>query len=161
MSEKSRRLNLTLLVATDGCALLRAAGELDVHTEQRFLADAGELVDSGHLYLVLDLTALTFCDSRGLNCLLALDWLCRRLDGRLILASVGNRLLQLLDQTKVRDRFLVVPTVGAALDRVPDEHRPVWPPVDVAPESDGSPGKGVRPPSARRGPDAVPGRRTR
>lgn len=148
MSEKNRRLNLTLLVATDGCAMLRAAGELDVHTEQRFLADAGELVDSGHLYLVLDLTALTFCDSRGLNCLLALDWLCRRLDGRLILASVGSRLLQLLDQTKVRDRFLVAPTVGAALENVPPEHRPAWPPLD--PEA-----------GPRTDPDAVPGRRAR
>ncbi len=114
MSEKSRRLNLTLLAATDGCALLRAAGEL---------------VDNGHLYLVLDLTALTFCDSRGLNCLLALDWLCRRLDGRLILASLGNRLHQLLEQTKVSDRFLVRSTVGAALESVPMEHRPQWPPA--------------------------------
>ncbi|MFR9675016.1 STAS domain-containing protein [Streptomyces sp. TR06-5] len=140
MSEKSRRLTLTLLVATDGCALLRAAGELDVHTEQRFLADAGELVDSGHLYLVLDLTALTFCDSRGLNCLLALDWLCRRLDGRLILASVGNRLLQLLEQTKVRDRFLVLPSVGAALDTVPPEHRPAWPPIGSGAGPTGGPG---------------------
>jgi anti-sigma B factor antagonist len=151
MAEKSRRLNLTLLVATDGCALLRAAGELDVHTEQRFLADAGELVDSGHLYLVLDLTALTFCDSRGLNCLLALDWLCRRLDGRLILASLGNRLLQLLEQTKVRDRFLVVPTVGAALDAVPAEHRPAWPPV--APDATGADA------ATRPDPDAALGRR--
>lgn len=139
MTEKSRRLNLTLLVETEGCALLRAAGELDVHTEARFLADAGELVDGGHLYLVLDLTALTFCDSRGLNCLLALDWLCRRLDGRLILASVGSRLLQLLDQTKVRDRFLVRPSVRAALETVPAEHRPVWPPEGA--DADAVPGR--------------------
>lgn len=144
MSEKSRRLNLTLLAATDGCALLRAAGELDVHTEQRFLADAGEIVDNGHLYLVLDLTALTFCDSRGLNCLLALDWLCRRLDGRLILASLGNRLHQLLEQTKVSDRFLVRPTVGAALESVPAEHRPQWPPAPDAPAQQPA-GSAVRP----------------
>jgi len=129
MSSEMRSLAVTAIVQADECAVLRVSGELDLRTEQAFLAEAREVVSAGHRFLVLDLTALRFCDSRGLSCLLALEWLCRRLEGRLLLASLGVRMLRLLVGTQSLGVFSCYPTVGHALTAVPDASRPAWPPA--------------------------------
>ena len=129
MSSEMRSLAVTAIVQADECAVLRVSGELDLRTEQAFLAEARSVVSAGHRFLVLDLTALRFCDSRGLSCLLALEWLCRRLEGRLLLASLGVRMLRLLIGTQSLNVFSCYPTVGHALAAVPDTSRPAWPPA--------------------------------
>lgn len=128
MSSEMRSLAVTAIVQAEECAVLRVSGELDLRTEQAFLAEARSVVSAGHRFLVLDLTALRFCDSRGLSCLLALEWLCRRLEGRLLLASLGVRMLRLLVGTQSLNVFSCYPTVGHALAAVPDTSRPAWPP---------------------------------
>ncbi|RSO40172.1 anti-sigma factor antagonist [Streptomyces sp. WAC 06725] len=128
MSQGKRRLTITTVVDAQECAVLRVAGELDVHAERQFLDESGAVIAAGHRFLVLDLTALRFCDSRGLNCLLALDWLCRRMNGRLLLASLGVRVLHVLLVTRAVEALACFPTVGHALAAVPAEVRPVWPP---------------------------------
>ncbi|KUL33487.1 anti-anti-sigma factor [Streptomyces sp. NRRL F-4489] len=134
-----RQLAVTALVQEDECAVLRVSGELDLRTEQTFLAEARAIVSAGHRFLVLDLTALRFCDSRGLSCLLALEWLCRRLEGRLLLASLGGRMRKLLIGTQSLGVFSCYPTVGHALAAVPDGCRPAWPPAGTE-ERDGTAG---------------------
>ncbi|GCD37184.1 anti-sigma factor antagonist [Streptomyces chrestomyceticus JCM 4735] len=128
MAQGRRHLTITTVVDAEECAVLRVAGELDVHAEQQFLDEAGAVIAAGHRFLVLDLTALRFCDSRGLNCLLALEWLCRRMNGRLLLASLGVRVLHVLLVTRAVDALSCFPTVGHALAAVPEEIRPSWPP---------------------------------
>ncbi|MGW8375438.1 STAS domain-containing protein [Streptomyces sp. ODS28] len=120
-------LRLTTLIDGPECAVMRLAGELDVRSEHQFLTQAGDMVTRGHRYLVLDVTALRFCDSRGLNCLLALEWLCRQFSGQLLLASPGSRLLHLLMLVQVQEIFSCYPTVGHALSAIPPAHRPAWP----------------------------------
>lgn len=137
MSSEMRSLAVTAIVQAEECAVLRVSGDLDLRTEQAFLAEARSVVSAGHRFLVLDLTALRFCDSRGLSCLLALEWLCRRLEGRLLLASLGVRMLRLLVGTQSLSVFSCYPTVGHALATVPDASRPAWPPMAEAP-SDGT-----------------------
>ncbi|HET6636043.1 MAG TPA: STAS domain-containing protein [Streptomyces sp.] len=132
MRGDSGRLAVGAVLVTGRCAVLRVSGELDYDSERRFLEEAGAFVTQGRQHLVLDLTALSFCDSRGLNCLLALEWLCRRQDGRLLLASAGTHTRRLLEQTGTDRTFACFPTVGHALAAVPAEHRPVWPPTAVA-----------------------------
>ncbi|MEE1929652.1 STAS domain-containing protein [Streptomyces sp. TRM 70351] len=130
LSDTDDRLTLTDIVLNDECAVLRVAGKLDVHTEQQLLRRAGDLVDAGRHQLVLDLTALVFCDSRGLNCLLSLNWLCRRFDGQLRLAAVGHRVMEVLSLTGTRHLFHCFSTPGEAVAAVPAAQRPVWPPPD-------------------------------
>ncbi|UNO41627.1 STAS domain-containing protein [Streptomyces sp. MST-110588] len=132
MSQGRRRLTITTLADGEQCAVLRVAGELDMHGERQFLDEVGAVIADGRRFLVLDLTALRFCDSRGLNCLLAVEWLCRRMQGRLLLASLGMRVLNVLLVTRAVDAFTCFPTVGHALTAVPDEHRPAWPPALTA-----------------------------
>ncbi|MFZ3599072.1 STAS domain-containing protein [Streptomyces sp. BH104] len=128
MSTQTSRLSITELTRCEHCAVLRVSGELDQDCEQFFLRTIGTRVLAGHRHLVLDVTALTFCDSRGLNCLLAARWLLRRREGLLLLAGPGRRLIDLLVQTGSSDLLTSRPTVGQALEDLPTEHRPAWPP---------------------------------
>ncbi|MFD7299299.1 STAS domain-containing protein [Streptomyces sp. NPDC059897] len=128
MSTQTSRLSITELTRCEHCAVLRVSGELDQDCEQFFLRTIGTRVLAGHRHLVLDVTALTFCDSRGLNCLLAARWLLRRREGLLLLAGPGRRLIDLLAQTGSSDLLPCRPTVSQALTVLPQAHRPGWPP---------------------------------
>ncbi|MGA4847407.1 STAS domain-containing protein [Streptomyces sp. G5(2025)] len=129
MATQIHRLTITELASCDDCVVLRVTGELDQSGEALFLGTLGACVDAGHRHLVLDTTALSFCDSRGLNCLLAMRWLLDRRDGKLLLAGAGRRLTELLAQTGSSELLPSHRTVGHALAELPRAQRPVWPPV--------------------------------
>ncbi|MBQ0851445.1 MULTISPECIES: STAS domain-containing protein [Streptomyces] len=129
MSTQTHRLTITQITEGEHCAVLRISGELDQSCEEYFLGTLAAIVDAGRRHLVLDVTALVFCDSRGLNCLLAIRWLLKRLDGKLILAGAGRRLSELLVQTGSTELLPVRRTVGLALLELPEAHRPTWPPT--------------------------------
>ncbi|MET8469042.1 STAS domain-containing protein [Streptomyces sp. NPDC006422] len=129
MSTHTSRLSVTELTRCEHCAVLRVSGELDQDCEQLFLRSIGTRVLAGHRHLVLDVTALAFCDSRGLNCLLAARWLLQRREGLLLLAGAGRRLTDLLAQTSATELLPCHPTVSRALMALPVEHRPAWPPA--------------------------------
>lgn len=128
MSTETHRLTITELASCSDSAVLRVSGELDQSCEEFFLRTLGASVEAGHRHLVLDVTALMFCDSRGLNCLLAVRWLLARREGRLLLAGAGRRLSEMLALTGSTELLPVHRTVGQALLALPAEHRPLWPP---------------------------------
>ncbi|MDI3389050.1 STAS domain-containing protein [Streptomyces sp. B-S-A8] len=128
MTAQSHRLTITELSAREESAVLRVSGELDHHAEPFFLSTLGTSVAAGRVHLVLDVTALAFCDSRGLNCLLAIRWLLARRGGLLVLSGVGRRLAELLAQTGSTDLLPARRTVAQALADLPEAHRPAWPP---------------------------------
>ncbi|MFH8484543.1 STAS domain-containing protein [Streptomyces longisporoflavus] len=132
MSTQTHRLIIHELARCDECAVLRVSGELDRTAEKYFLRTLGESVMAGHRHLVLDVTALVFCDSRGLNCLLGVRWLLRRREGQLLLAGAGRHLVSLLTLTGSADMFPRYLTVGQALHSLPPSHRPAWPPSSSA-----------------------------
>ncbi|WP_181790267.1 STAS domain-containing protein [Streptomyces phytophilus] len=125
---RAARLTLEVLSSSKECAVIRVGGELDHGGERLFLDTVGASVDSGHRYVVLDLTTLTFCDSRGLNCLFAVRWLLRRQGGELLLAAVGRRVTYLLEQTGSTDVIATYGSVREALEHVPEPLRASWPP---------------------------------
>ncbi|MFC7304705.1 STAS domain-containing protein [Streptomyces monticola] len=133
MSAQARRATVAELSSSDGCVVLRVSGELDHTAEQTFLRALGAFVENGHRHLILDVTALTFCDSRGLGCLLAVRWLLRRRERLVLLAGAGRRVTELLALTGSSDLLPVHKTVGQALAVLPAEHRPPWPPVPDRP----------------------------
>ncbi|MGW6274251.1 STAS domain-containing protein [Streptomyces sp. NPDC055060] len=143
MSTQTHRLIIHELARCDECAVLRVSGELDRNGENFFLRALGTFVMAGHRHLVLDVTALVFCDSHGLNCLLGVRWLLRRREGRLLLAGAGRHLAELLKCTGSADFFPSYLTVGQALQTLPPAHRPVWPPTAApSPHPDGKPADG-------------------
>lgn len=138
MSAQTHRLIINELTRCDECAVLRVSGELDRTAEKFFLRTLGASVMAGHRHLVLDVTALVFCDSRGLNCLLGVRWLLRRREGQLLLAGAGRHLVELLTLTGSTEIFPRYLTVGQALLALPPSHRPTWPP-SPSPLPDGAP----------------------
>ncbi|MEV0253067.1 STAS domain-containing protein [Streptomyces sp. NPDC050732] len=124
----SHRLSIAGLAQSDLCAVVRLSGELDQASEKFFMDTLAGAVDAGRRHIVLDVTALTFCDSRGLNCLLALHWLLRRQAGDLMLAGVGRRLATLLEHSGSTALFSSHTSVGQALRSLPEPARPHWPP---------------------------------
>jgi anti-anti-sigma factor len=87
--------------------VLTAAGEID-HDSQYVLDDAaGEVLERGGDRLVIDLSAVTFCDSAGLSLFIQLH---RRLSdrgGSLCLASAQAPVLTVLRATNL-DRLLAL-----------------------------------------------------
>lgn len=140
MPEDTGRLTIVSLASCEESAVLRVSGELDHVSEPFYLERVGAVVAAGYRNLVLDVTALVFCDSRGLNCLLALRWLLHQKEGSLLLACAGRHLTDLVALTGSNDVLPTFATVSQALAALPPEHRPVWPPV--------APGTGPCPPSA-------------
>ncbi len=128
MGMPPHRLSIAGLADSDLCAVLRLSGELDQASEKFFMDTLAVALDAGRRHIVLDVTALTFCDSRGLNCLLALHWLLRRRAGDLMLAGVGRRLATLLEHSGSTALFSAHTSVGQALRSLPEPARPHWPP---------------------------------
>ncbi|MFC6066304.1 STAS domain-containing protein [Streptomyces ochraceiscleroticus] len=120
-------LEMTALASCEAGAVLRISGELDHFTEQLFRASVGTFLDRGHHHVVLDCATLTFCDSRGLNCLLSLQWLLERRQGRLLLARVRHNVARVLHLTGSGELLRTYPTVAQALATLPREERPGWP----------------------------------
>ncbi|MFD7663731.1 STAS domain-containing protein [Streptomyces sp. NPDC059788] len=125
-------LLVNMVADCDACAVIRVSGALDHSGEQYFRTTMGGHVDTGYRYVVLDCSALVYCNSRGLNCLLGLHWLLSRRHGRLLLAGVGRRVLWMLENTGSREVLAVFPTVTRALASLPVAYRPVWPPHPVS-----------------------------
>jgi len=96
-------------------AVLSAAGELD-HDSRTVLADAAETaVRGGRDLLVIDLTAVTFCDSGGLALFVELHRNATAGEGQVRLAGTQPPVLTVLHATNL-DRILPLhPTVESAV----------------------------------------------
>lgn len=101
---------------TDGdLALAHVTGELDVATAPELRAQALALIEQGHHHLILDLEAVTFCDSSGFNALVGIYRCAKAVGGTLVLAAVPDRLTRLLDLTGLSALLNTHPTAAHAL----------------------------------------------
>ncbi|MEU9415878.1 STAS domain-containing protein [Streptomyces sp. NPDC048272] len=101
---------------TDGdLALARVVGYLDIDTAPHLRAQPLALIEQGHRHLILDLAAVTFCDSSGLNALIGILRCAKTADGTLVLAAVPDRLQRMLDLTGLSALLPAHPTAAHAL----------------------------------------------
>ncbi|MGW7821569.1 STAS domain-containing protein [Streptomyces puniciscabiei] len=89
------------------CPVAACNGDMDYLTGPMFRTGFLNLIDSGERFVVLDLAGVPFCDSAGLNALLAARQRAHETDARLALARAQGQLRQLLKLTGV-DRVLGV-----------------------------------------------------
>ena len=68
--------------------VLAIAGELDLRTQEPVRAQVDALLARGRIYLVFDLTAMTFCDSTGMGMFIDLDRAARSRNGWIRLAAL-------------------------------------------------------------------------
>ncbi|MFD9374144.1 STAS domain-containing protein [Streptomyces sp. NPDC059999] len=101
---------------TDGdLALAHIAGELDIDTAPHLRTQALALIEQGHRHLILDLGAVTFCDSSGFNALIGIFRCAKAADGTLVLAAVPDRLERMLTLTGLHALLPAHPTAAHAL----------------------------------------------
>ncbi|MEU0674749.1 STAS domain-containing protein [Streptomyces sp. NPDC006172] len=101
---------------TDGdLALAHIVGDLDIATAATLRAQALSLIEQGHRHLILDLAAVTFCDSSGFNALVGIYRCAQAAGGSLTLATVPDRLGRLLHLTGLDALLPAHPTAYAAL----------------------------------------------
>ncbi|MFF7356707.1 STAS domain-containing protein [Streptomyces filipinensis] len=89
------------------CLMASFSGDMDCLTGPMFRTEFLNLIDSGARFIVLDLAGVPFCDSAGLNALLAARRHAHETGARLALARVQVQPRQLLKLTGV-DRILDV-----------------------------------------------------
>ncbi|MFJ6797081.1 STAS domain-containing protein [Streptomyces sp. NPDC091268] len=101
---------------TDGdLALAHVAGELDIETAPHLRTQALALIEQGHRHLILDLQAVTFCDSSGFNALVGIFRCAKAAGGTLVLAAVPDRLQRMLNLTGLDTLLPAHPTAAHAL----------------------------------------------
>ncbi|MER6059593.1 STAS domain-containing protein [Streptomyces sp. NPDC001792] len=88
-------------VRTGPCLVARVRGEMDHHTASTTTPKFLELVDAGARYIVLDMSGVRFCDSSGLNVLLAARRHAERAGATLVLACLAPFLRQVFQMTGV------------------------------------------------------------
>ncbi|AYN37897.1 anti-sigma factor antagonist [Streptomyces dangxiongensis] len=76
-------------------------GEMDYLTGPMFRTEFLSLLDSGDRFVVLDVAGVPFCDSAGLNALLAAHRHAKEIGAELVLAALPEQLRQLLRITGV------------------------------------------------------------
>ncbi|MFJ9469325.1 STAS domain-containing protein [Streptomyces caniferus] len=100
MSE-SYELSVEVNVTEPEVAVVTVSGDLDGGTGTSLHHQLANQIVHGRRYLVLDLRAVPFMDSSGLNIIIRASNEAKRLDGSLHLAAVSDVVLRLLDLTGI------------------------------------------------------------
>lgn len=99
----------------EGMTVLALSGELDVATAPDLDGRISEVLEGGEGPLVLDLSQLSFLDSKGLACFLRAS---ARQPGRIAIASPRERITRLFQATGLAERLQVRSSLAEALAAV-------------------------------------------
>lgn len=102
-----------------GWTVVTARGQLDVATAPRFRQVLVEAQYGGSTRLVVDLDGVEFVDSFGLGVLIGALRRARTHDGELVLACSRERILHVLEVTRLTEVVDVVADVAAVFDPPP------------------------------------------
>jgi anti-sigma B factor antagonist len=103
------------LTPTGDVMLLTVRNLLSEYTNRDILRHAQSSIDAGFAHFVVDLGGMPYTNSVGLNFLISLQARCQERDGQLVVANVSDKILQLLDITKLQPLFQLTDSVEAAL----------------------------------------------
>ena len=101
-----------------GRSVVAAAGELDIATAPRLLEAVATLERSGTRAFAIDLSALTFIDSSGINALRAAVRSAHERGVGAIVAAPSARVQRVLDLVKLGEIVPVEPSLAAAFERL-------------------------------------------
>jgi anti-sigma B factor antagonist len=99
----------------DGCAVVRAGGEIDAHTVHTFhgiVTQAASLAS----HVIIDLDHVTFVDSSGLGGLIAARNSARERGGSLSLVAPPPMVRRLLGATQLHDIFAIYDSLDEAIN---------------------------------------------
>lgn len=106
------------LMHHDRCTLVRLQGEIDVVSRQQFEKAMFDVIDTG-VPVVVDMRQVTFCDSTGLNAIVAANRRARERGTVIALIALPERVQRVFRITGI-DKFVpVYETLGGALNALP------------------------------------------
>lgn len=100
---------------TAGSAVVAPVGELDHHSAEKLRGALHECVASGSARIVIDCSGLEFCDSTGLNVLLATRLEAEGAGGGVHLAEIPPIVTRILEITGATAVFTLHETLDEAL----------------------------------------------
>ena len=83
-------------------------GEIDLYTAPKLQSELMTALDSSPVRLIVDMSGVEFCDSTGINVLLAAHRHARERGGELQLASPGSATRKVLQVTGLESVFSVI-----------------------------------------------------
>lgn len=111
-------VELTTSVETHptGTRVLAVAGELDHHTAPRLRATLDEIDFGSRAPVVIDMSAVDYCDSTGITVLVTAYNRTRQAGAPLALAGLSEDLSRIFGIVGLRQLFSCYPTADAAVD---------------------------------------------
>jgi len=103
------QLELTHRVLPTGEAVVGIGGELDFGTAEMAVRYVSRVIDCHHGPVIVDLTALGFCDAQGLSALVRMAGYAERAGRPFRLVSPGPSVVKIMRITGLDRRFLVPP----------------------------------------------------
>jgi anti-sigma B factor antagonist len=88
--------------------VLSVTGEIDLYTAPTLQSELMAALSAGQVRLTVDMSGVDFCDSTGINVLLAAHRLARERGGELQLAAVGSATRKVLQVTGLESVFTVL-----------------------------------------------------
>jgi anti-sigma B factor antagonist len=88
--------------------VLSVTGEIDLYTAPTLQSELMNALGPGQVSLIVDMSGVDFCDSTGINILLAAHRQARELGGELQLASPGSATRKVLQVTGLESVFTVL-----------------------------------------------------
>ena len=112
-------LELSHWICPTGGAVVDLGGELDIASAEVAVSYVRDVIDRHRGPVIVDLTALTFCDARGLAALVRMAGYAEQKSRPFRLASPSPSLVKIMRITGLDRRFLASPV--SALGRVPPD----------------------------------------
>lgn len=107
---KVRHVELKVSVRSQNdCTVVSVSGEIDLYTSPRLHGElAAALAESGPVQIVVDMSGVGFCDSTGMNVLLAAQRRAQERGGDLELAAPRPAVRKILQVTGLESVFTVL-----------------------------------------------------
>jgi len=103
----------------DALAVVQVSGAMDYDTSPALEQALAGLLQAGARHLVLDMAAVTFCDSSGINALIRTLAHAGREQGSLALVATTPRVQGVLELTGVDAAITTYPTITLARESLP------------------------------------------
>ncbi|MGY0065544.1 STAS domain-containing protein [Streptomyces sp. QTS137] len=123
MSMAPNPLSVEVSVVREDVALFTVQGDLDADTATEFQHHLANQLHHGRRHFLLDLSAVPFMDSSGMNIVLRVYQEARELPGSVHIISPVPAVRRVLDLTGVSITVPVSQSTEEALERVDSAHR--------------------------------------
>ncbi len=115
---------VTVSAAGSGRSVVTAAGELDILTAAQLLRCVVALAPPATSCVAIDLSAVTFIDSSGINALRTAVRSAQARGVAAVVAAPGEHVQRVLDLVRMGDVLPLEPTLASALERLGAESAP-------------------------------------